>query len=366
MVVCHPPIQVLFSRLNLQQIVNSSESFDLSSVTLAWEDEIEIDNMAKAIEMNTIEDFIKESEVVKYDEDCRTFQYKLNDKSAKQKLIKGAKRIPFEIVDKSLSSNLVFSIGAWNNVVLPSVRYWDTVKLRKSCVVEDTTVTIESVKSGNEVNGKHIDTQIVFLANREKTVCHFYNTTQLILCNGHGYTNLIKLFLKPYFECRINGKLDEIRMYNEQALISLGGGRGVKRSDVKVTAGSTSLWCTRCNFAAKNQAALSNHKKSVHSLTFQSKDSTSTSLDIPRHHSTRNNSLSEVRLMPENRSITDISKEVQEVLKFTCKECKFKTKAKGRMEKHVHSQHSNAETEQINFVCGQCNHAFVQMTTTHM
>ena len=64
--------------------------------------------------------------------------------------------------------------------------------------------------------------------------------------------------------------------------------------------------------------------------------------------------------MPENRSITDISKEVQEVLKFTCKECNFKTKAKDRMEKHVHSQHENVDTEQITFVCGQCNHAFLE------
>ena len=42
---------------------------------------------------------------------CKTrkqFEYELNVKSTKQKLIKGAKRNPFEIVENLNSSNLVF------------------------------------------------------------------------------------------------------------------------------------------------------------------------------------------------------------------------------------------------------------------
>ena len=64
--------------------------FDSISVTLVCEDEISTDNMAKAIEMHTIEEFVKLSEVMKDGESCRAFSYKLNDKAAKNKLIKGA------------------------------------------------------------------------------------------------------------------------------------------------------------------------------------------------------------------------------------------------------------------------------------
>ena len=155
--------------------------------------------MVKAIEMPSIEDIVKESEVMSYSENKRTFKYELNAKSATAKLIKGAKRIPFEVIEKASSSNLVFSTGAWNHVVQPSVGYFDKVKGDKKCTVGNITVSIASVKTGKEINGKHIDTQIIFFANRDKVVCHFYNTTQLIMCNGHGYANLIEIFLKPFF-----------------------------------------------------------------------------------------------------------------------------------------------------------------------
>ena len=149
--------------------------------------------MAKAIEMtSSIEDMIKDSEVIICIDKRRTFKYELNDKAAKAKLIKGAKRIPFEIVEKSASSNLIFSIGAWDRIVNPSVHYCEQVQGNKSCGIGSTTITVVSVKKGTETSGKHIDTQIVFLFNREKVVCHFYNTTQLILVNGHGYLNMIK------------------------------------------------------------------------------------------------------------------------------------------------------------------------------
>ena len=156
--------------------------------------------MASAIEMTCIEDFVKGCDLVKYREKEREFEYKLNDKAAKAKLIKGAKRIPFEVVANSLSTNLVFSLGAWNKIVMPFVLFLSQAKEgNKNCKVGDIDVTIASVKTGIETSGKHIDTQVVFFVDREKSVCHFYNTTQLILVNGHGYAKLIEIFLKPFF-----------------------------------------------------------------------------------------------------------------------------------------------------------------------
>ena len=61
--------------------------------------------MTKAIEFNGVEDFVTDSEVTQYKEDNRQFKYNLNDAKAKSKLLKGAKRIPFELVKKYGSLN---------------------------------------------------------------------------------------------------------------------------------------------------------------------------------------------------------------------------------------------------------------------
>ena len=120
--------------------------------------------------------------------------------TAKAKLLKAARRQPIEIEENSTSSNLVFSAGAWIHAVLPSVRYWNEVKESKTCKIGDYEVEIGGIKENKETQGKHVNTQIVFLANRNKVVCHMYNTTQLILINGHGYKTFIDVFLKslPY------------------------------------------------------------------------------------------------------------------------------------------------------------------------
>ena len=80
--------------------------------------------MAKSVEFNCVEDLVNHSEKVsQVVEQERSFEYNLSDKNAKAKLLKGAKRIPFELVKKTSSINLVFNLGSWNNVVLPSINY---------------------------------------------------------------------------------------------------------------------------------------------------------------------------------------------------------------------------------------------------
>ena len=195
--------------------------------------------MAKSIEFDSVEDLVKDSEAV-YLGSRRKFEYDLNDKNSKSKLLKGAKRPPFEIVKKNGSSNLIFNLGSWSKVVLPSIGYWNMNKIDmvdKMCKVGDSTIKIMSVKTGTEAGGKHVDTQIVFFINREKAVCHFYNTTQLIMVNGHGYTKLIEEFLAPYFQSKINMNIKDISTYNEQALETLGI-KTVKRGSVKYKKGS--------------------------------------------------------------------------------------------------------------------------------
>ena len=181
------------------------------------------DNMANAMEFTNVENFVNDSEVANIgDIQARKFEYRLDEKAAKGKLIKGAKRIPFEIVEKSSSSNLIFNLGSWNTVAQPSLRYWNEGKGSKTCRIGETTVRIADVKTGKDAGGKHIDTQVIFFSNRDKIVLHCYNTTQLILVNGHGYSKFIEVFLKPYFESKIALNTEKIKKFNDTALDTLG------------------------------------------------------------------------------------------------------------------------------------------------
>ena len=144
-------------------------------------------NMKKALnascseEIVTIEEYVKSSEVLKKSNRSIVFDYQLNDKASKKKLLKAAKQNPMDIEENSTSSNLVFSAGTWYHVVLPSAKYFEEVQGDKACKIGNYTIKIGGVKLGKESSGKHVNTQIVFFADRDKIVCHFYNTTQLIL-----------------------------------------------------------------------------------------------------------------------------------------------------------------------------------------
>ena len=117
----------------------------------------------------SIEQYVKNSEL---DRNINTFDYTLNDKTAKAKLLKAAQRQPIDIEENSTSSNLIFSAGAWIHVVFPVVKYWSEVKESKTCKIEDYEIEIAGVKENKETQGKHVNTKIVFLANRNKIVCH--------------------------------------------------------------------------------------------------------------------------------------------------------------------------------------------------
>ena len=54
----------------------------------------------------TIEEHVKNSELFRKVDTSQVFDYELNDKAAKNKLNKAAKRHPVEIEDNSTSSNM--------------------------------------------------------------------------------------------------------------------------------------------------------------------------------------------------------------------------------------------------------------------
>ena len=252
----------------------------------------------KSLETGSISDLVGESELEKQFDDKRAHEYKLNDQASKAKLLKSARRIPLELTENTSSSNLTFSVGAWNHVVLPSVRYWNSVKGEKKCVVDTVEITIASVEMGREVSGLHVDTKVVFYANRNKVVCHFYNTTQRILINGHGYNMLVKTFLKPYFEAKISLNNQEISNFNKLVSENLGS-KQVKRSSVRYKQGSIHP-CKMCDFSTKSLRSLKKHK--------ESHDNSSFNVSSLLSSSTRNNSISEI-ILQENLTFANISNE---------------------------------------------------------
>ena len=301
-------------------------------------------------EIISIEDHVKNSEMVKEN----VFNYKLNDKAAKNKLLKAANRPPIEIEENSTSTNMVFSAGAWVHAVLPATKYWGEVPDSKTCKIGDYTVQIGGVKESREMNGKRINTQIVFFAEREKIVCHMYNTTQLILINGHGYKKFIDIFLKPFLTSKINENIMEIEEYNEQVMKKLGT-KTVRRSEIKLRKGP-SYPCQNCEHTAKSVIALKRHRKEEHIL----------SLDISnkladQKQSTRNNSLVEM-MMIEDLTVNELTlrdtkpKEVS--YKYTCDTCDFVTLKKASMDEHVVKQHLNREDEEVKYLCTDCKDEF--------
>ena len=125
---------------------------------------------------------------------------------------------------------MIFSAGGWFHTVLPAVEYFDEVKGEKTCKIGEYVVKIGGIKKGKEINGKHVNTQIVFFGDRDKIICHLYNTTQLILVNGHGYRKFIDLFLKPFFSTKISECLKEVEEFNDE-VVNKFGAKTTKRAN---------------------------------------------------------------------------------------------------------------------------------------
>ena len=355
----------------------------------------------KALESESLRDLVKNSEVVHPNVDKRIHKYKLNDKAAKAKIVQGAKRCPFEVKHNSSSSNLDFSIGAWNYVVLPTIRYWDQVKEESSCRVGSTVIKISSVELGKEAGGRHMDTKVVFFANTDRVVLHLYNTTQRILVNGHGYDYLIDIFLKPYFEAKLFPNLKHIDDFNKEVLAALSGKRkAVTRPTRSVRYKAISRpSCKQCDESFVNLSLLGAHTKSIHkrmlkkfsanisqfpmvddsSLMDLSVDDSKDQLELEETCVDKNIKcekcpdvfLTEDELkahlqtehvpMPPKLQTEDTPvNEQNEVIGVNCVECDFKAKDGDRLNVHMKSHVQNNEQQIFN--CGTCENTYISFS----
>ena len=220
----------------------------------------------------------------------RSFNYALNDRKAKKKILEGAKRPPFEVDENLTSDTLIFSAGAWLQVVLP---FLDKLKedIDKTFSVSDTKVKVNSVVFGREASDmKYVDAKVVLTTGKDRIVCHFYNTTQRVLINGHGYKKIVNSLLTPLFAEKIELLKEEIKKANSEITENFDSkAKSVKRSTVKYN-GRTPFSCSECDHASKSLSALSKHKQMNHSMQISSSLKTTLTYST----STRNNSVCKI------------------------------------------------------------------------
>ena len=136
----------------------------------------------------------------------------------------------------------------------------------KTCKVGNSLIKVGGIKSGKDTNGMHVVSKAVFYLDKDKVVCHLYNTTQRIMGNGRGYKKFTEMFLRPLFQSKVDSYCKEIKVLNEEVAKKFGP-RFVKRSDVKFKEGSA-YPCFRCDLTFKSQPKLNKHKINDHALSF--------------------------------------------------------------------------------------------------
>ena len=305
--------------------------------------------MSLQIESKSVSDIVQDSNSVK--DNTRNFAYNLNDKQVKAKLVKGSQREAFSIEEKSNSVNLIFSVGSWAKVVLPTISYMNGFEPGKSINAGSSTIEISSVKCGKEVTGKHIDTQITFLVNEQKAVAHFYNTTQLIMTNSPGYRTLIFDFLVPFFKEKIESLKSDIELYNKNVLETLNDSKvKVKRGAIKYSKKSI-YSCNKCLYTTNSITALAKHSRSEHG---QEVSTSKLSSNAQPSHSTRNNSVCE-SILQEKLTISNITQDDPKMLsldpqliKFKCKDCNISLDTQDDLDVHVTKHHSSLKDLDVN------------------
>ena len=96
------------------------------------------------------------------------FNYEMTDKKAKSNLIKGALREAFEIEKMQKCTMMIFSVGAYHELIIPSVAEWKigTKKL---------DVEVKNVIPGYDENIKHMQTMIKFLSGKNMITVTCFN-----------------------------------------------------------------------------------------------------------------------------------------------------------------------------------------------
>ena len=190
--------------------------------------------------------------------DRRVFNYSLNKKKTKSKLLKGAKRSNnLEIEIKDGCVNLRFCDGSYFEIVLPLIKLWSK-KVDETIKIDDTEVHVAEVDAGLEKSDNHVDTKMIIITNGDRIVLHAYNSTQNLMVQGKNYENFAVNCLQPFFVQKIKQSIDKIRKFNSDVKESLGPKNSTKiRSDKPYN-------CQHCEVKPSTIGDLRLHMKKCH------------------------------------------------------------------------------------------------------
>ena len=227
----------------------------------------------------------------------RKFGYKLNQKTARNKLLKGALKNPLVKEVKSSCEILTLNDGAYFVSVLPLIEEWK-VKQKTGAPLKynNLDIFITEFKCGKEQNGLVVDVLIKFETNGFKVVTHCYNTKQKIMVNGAGYHKFVDQYLEPFLKASIEENILKVQNYNIAVTETFGT---TKRKNVRYRPGSNKFSCNKCDYDADDSSNMSTHRRISHP---NDKKKSLPSLEVIT--STRDNSL--IEIMNEDISIVDI------------------------------------------------------------
>ena len=124
------------------------------------------------------------------------FDYEMTDKKAKSNLIKGASREAMEIEEMQKCTMMIFSVGAYHEVIIPSVLEW-------RIGTKVLNIEIKEVIPGYDENHKHMQTIIKFLYKKNMITVTCFNSTQKIKIEGRCYIEFVEAILTPFIKTKL-------------------------------------------------------------------------------------------------------------------------------------------------------------------
>ena len=202
-----------------------------------------------------------ETELSQYDQelgnkDGRMFNYVMNNKRAKAKLLKGAKRGKHLVIEsRNGCVNLIFSDGSYVETVLPLLRSWHQ-KLNERIKMNGAEIEIIEMDDGFDDTQKHIDTKLVIMSNSCRLVLHAYNSKQKLMVQGQNYENFTMNILEPFFQEKIEETIEKITKLNDDIKNSL-----ENKNQHKI---EKTFNCPQCGVIFCSNGELKVHIKSCH------------------------------------------------------------------------------------------------------
>ena len=185
---------------------------------------------------------------------AHTFQYNLNTAKTKKKIYEGALRGHYEREEKQGCVNLIFSGGAFYEVVQKAII--ELYNGPKHFVVGKENVERVSIDPRKEHSGKHVDTKIEFKVNKDKIVIHIYNTTQKLTIQGRRHKWFVDNYLEPFLKLRISKAIPEIELLNKTVLRTY----SPKVTDFETLSEENELIkCDKCDYRSTHSDALRKH-----------------------------------------------------------------------------------------------------------